>query len=76
MTIQDVVHPTVLLCTFAGFWFLCFFCLIPVGLGEVDRETGSPKATGLKWKALCATVVATVLTAGFYAMILAGWLDL
>jgi predicted secreted protein len=76
MTINEIVHPTVLIGAYAIFWFLCFFCLLPIGLGDVDPETGAPRAPHLKWKVLCATVIATLLFGAFYGMIRAGWLDL
>ncbi len=76
MLINEIVHPTVLISAFAVFWFLCFFCLLPIGLGDVDPDTGAPRKPQLKWKMLCSTAIAAVLFAAFYTMIKVGWLDL
>jgi predicted secreted protein len=70
------VHASVLIGAYAIFWFLALFCLLPVGLGEVDPETGAPLSPKLPMKATIATGVAAVLWAGFYAMILLGVIDL
>jgi predicted secreted protein len=64
-----MVHGAVLVSAFAIAWFLAFFCLLPVGLGEVDRETGAPKRAYLGRKALIASGIAVVLFAVFYALI-------
>lgn len=71
-----VVHGAVLVSAFAVFWFLALFCLLPVGLGEVDPETGAPNNPQLLRKALYATGIAAVLFAVFYALIAFGVLDL
>ena len=71
-----MVHGAVLVSAFAIAWFLAFFCLLPVGLGEVDRETGAPKRAHLGRKALIATGIAAVLFAAFYAVIAAGMIEL
>jgi predicted secreted protein len=76
MTINEIVQPTVLISAYAVFWFLCFFCLLPIGLGDVDPDTGAPRSPKLKWKALCSSVIAAVLFGVFYAAILAGWIQL
>jgi predicted secreted protein len=76
MTINEIVHSTVLIGAYAIFWFLCFFCLLPIGLGNFDPETGVPCAPRLKWKVLCSTIIATLLFTAFYGMIRPGWLDL
>ena len=60
----------------AIFWFLALFCLLPVGLGEVDPETGAPLSPKLLLKAAIATAIAAVLWVGFYALILTGVFDL
>ncbi len=64
-----IVHGAVLVSAFAIAWFLAFFCLLPVGLGEVDRETGAPKHARLGRKALIATGIAVVLFGVFYVLI-------
>jgi predicted secreted protein len=74
--ILGIVHGAVLLSAFAGFWFISLFCLIPVGLGEVDPQTGAPKSPQLLKKMGYATVIAVVLFIGFYALIATGVLDL
>lgn len=67
--IPGVVHGAVLVSAFLVLWFLAFFCLLPVGLGEVDRETGAPKSPRLLLKAEIATAAAAVLWIVFYALI-------
>lgn len=67
--INNAVHGAVLISAFAGFFFLSLFCLIPVGLGEVDPETGAPKSPQLGKKALIALGIACLLSAVFYALI-------
>jgi predicted secreted protein len=74
MTLPQIIHPVVLLSAYALLWFLCLFCLFPIGLGEVDPETGAPKSPRLKWKMICATIMATVLWAAFYGAIWMGWI--
>lgn len=74
--VLHAVHATVLISAFGIFWFLAFFCLLSVGLGEVDPETGAPLSPHLLRKAGIATAVAVVLFAAFYALIAAGMLDL
>ncbi|HEV2560500.1 MAG TPA: DUF1467 family protein [Rhizomicrobium sp.] len=65
-----VVHWAVLISSYAVLWFLALFCLFPIGLGEVEPETGAPKNPRLLLKAGWATIIATVLWAIFYALIL------
>lgn len=74
--IAGAVHGAVLLSSFLGFFFLSLFCLIPVGLGEVDPETGAPRSPQLVKKALIALGIACVLSAVFYALIALKILDL
>lgn len=64
-----IVHGAVLVSAFAIFWFLAFFCLLPVGIGECDPETGAPKHPYLARKALYASGIAVVLWAVFYLCI-------
>jgi predicted secreted protein len=71
-----LVHWAVLLSAFLILWFLAFFCLLSVGLGEVDPETGAPLSPKLLLKAGIATAIAAVLWVVFYALILAGVFDL
>jgi predicted secreted protein len=71
-----VVHGAVLISAFLIAWFLALFCLLPVGLGEVDPETGAPLNPMLGRKLLMATGIAVVLWAGFYVLIATGVLDL
>ncbi|MBV9992512.1 MAG: DUF1467 family protein [Alphaproteobacteria bacterium] len=75
-SLLGAVHFTVLLSAFAIFWFLAFFCLLPIGLGEVDPETGAPVSPRLLLKAGVASGVAVALFALFYVLILLGWVDL
>jgi len=71
-----VVHASVLVGAYAIFWFLALFCLLPVGVGEVDPETGAPLSPKLLLKAGIATVIAAVLWLAFYVLMLTGVLDL
>jgi predicted secreted protein len=71
-----IIHWAVLLSAFLIFWFLALFCLLPVGLGEVDPESGAPLNPMLGRKALIATATAAVLWIVFYMLILFGVLDL
>jgi len=66
-----LVHWAVLLSAFAGLWFLALFCLLPVGLGEVDRESGAPNSPQLLKKMGLATGIAVPLWGIFYALIAA-----
>jgi predicted secreted protein len=71
------IHYVVLFSAYAVLWFLCFFCLLPVGLGaERDPESGAPLSPQLGKKALIAAAVATVLWLAFYAAIWLGWMSL
>ena len=77
MTLAAGLHYVVLFSAYAVLWFLCLFCLLPVGLGsERDPESGAPLNPMLKKKALIALAVAAVLWAVFYAFIGFGWLEL
>lgn len=70
--IDLAVHGAVLLSAFLGFFFLSLFCLIPVGLGEVDSETGAPKSPQLGKKMLIALGISVVLWVIFYVLIATG----
>lgn len=70
--VLGAVHGSVLVSAFVIFWFLAFFCLLPVGLGEVDPETGAPLKPMLSRKAMIATAIAAVLWCAFYGVILTG----
>ena len=74
--IGGAVHGAVLLSAFAILWFLALFCLFPIGLGEVDAETGAPVSPMLGRKALIALGIASVLWIAFYALIKTGALQL
>jgi predicted secreted protein len=75
--IGTLIHYVVLFSAFAVAWFLCLFCLLPVGLGaERDPESGAPLNPMLKKKAQIATVLAAILWVGFYATIHFGWMSL
>jgi len=71
-----VVHMSVLVGAYVIAWFLALFCLLPVGLGEVDPETGAPLKPMLLRKAGIATGIAAVLWGALYALILTGVLEL
>jgi predicted secreted protein len=71
------LHYVVLFSAYAVLWFLCLFCLLPIGLGtERDPESGAPLNPMLARKALIATGIAAVLWIGFYISIGYGWLEL
>ena len=71
------LHYVVLFSAYAVLWFLCLFCLLPVGLGaERDPDTGAPLNPMLKKKALIASGIAAVLWVAFFAAIHFGWLEL
>jgi predicted secreted protein len=75
-TVIHVVHWSVLFGAYVIFWFLALFCLLPVGLGAVDPETGAPLSPKLLLKAGIATAIAAVLWIAFYALIVFRVLDL
>ena len=71
------LHYVVLFSAYAVLWFLCLFCLLPVGLGsERDPDSGAPLNPMLKKKALIASGIAVVLWIAFFATIHFGWLEL
>ncbi len=73
----NFLHYVVLFSAYAVLWFLCLFCLLPVGLGaERDPDTGAPLSPMLKKKAVIASGIAAILWVGFYATIRFGWLEL
>lgn len=74
--IVGAVHWAVLLSAFLGFWFLSLFCLLPVGLGEVDPDTGAPLSPMLWRKVQIATGIAVVLWIIFFAVLQTGVFDL
>ena len=74
--IEGAVHWAVLVSAFLGFWFLSLFCLLPVGLGEVDPETGAPVSPMLLRKMGIATIIAIVLWIAFYISLKFGVFDL
>lgn len=72
-----LLHYVVLFSAYAVLWFLCLFCLLPVGLGaERDPESGAPLSPMLGKKALIASAIAAVLWVGFYCAVAFGWLEL
>lgn len=76
MTVPGFLHYIVLFSAYAVLWFLALFCMLPIGLGEVDAETGAPLNPNFKRKAIWATGVAAVLWLVFYFAIGFGWLEL
>ena len=72
----NFIHLVVLFSAYAVLWFLSLFCLLPVGLGAVDPETGAPLKPMLGKKALIATLIAAILWLVFYIAIGFGWLGL
>ena len=77
MNITVLLHYVVLFSAYAVLWFLCLFCLLPVGLGaERDPDSGAPLSPMLGKKALIASVVAAVLWVVFYVTVQMGWMAL
>jgi len=77
VSLAQGLHYVVLFSAYAVLWFLCLFCLLPVGLGsERDPESGAPLNPMLKKKAMIATGIAAFLWLVFYAVIGFGWLEL
>jgi predicted secreted protein len=74
--IAGAVHGAVLLSAFLGFFFLSLFCLIPVGLGAVDPNTGAPLSPRIGTKVLIALGIAVVLWVIFYAALRTGIVQL
>ena len=71
------LHYVVLFSAYAVLWFLCLFCLLPVGLGsERDPDRGAPLNPQLAKKALIASIAAAILWLAFYLAIGFGWLEL
>lgn len=71
------IHYVVLFSAYAVLWFLCLFCLLPIGLGAArDPESGAPLNPMLAKKALIATGIAAVLWIGFYLAIGFHWMEL
>jgi len=65
-----MIHSAVLFSAFVIFWFLALFCLLPIGIGHADPQTGAPLKPHLLRKAGIATAAAMVLWVIFYALIL------
>ena len=77
MSLALGLHYVVLFSAYAVLWFLCLFCLLPVGLGsERDPESGAPLNPQLAKKALIASIAAAILWLAFYLAIGFGWLEL
>jgi predicted secreted protein len=74
--IAGAIHGAVLLSAFLGFFFLSLLCLMPVGLGEVDPNTGAPLSPRIGRKALIALGIAIVLWAIFYVVLRTGVVQL
>jgi predicted secreted protein len=73
--IPAILHFVVLFSAYAVLWFLVLFCLLPIGLGAVDPETGAPLAPRFKQKAIWTTVIAAVLWLVLYFAVGFGWLE-
>ena len=76
MTLPGFLHYIVLFSAYAVLWFLALFCMLPIGLGDVDPDSGAPLNPHFKRKAIWATGIAAVLWLGFYFAIGFGWLEL
>jgi predicted secreted protein len=75
MSIPGFLHYVVLFSAYAVLWFLALFCILPIGLGEVDPETGAPLNPQFKRKALWATGIAALAWVIFYLFVGFGWLE-
>lgn len=64
-----IVHGAVLVSSFLIVWFLAIFCLLPIGLGDIDPDSGAPLKPMLGRKVVIATAIAVVLWVGFYGLI-------
>ena len=71
-----MIHGVVLLSAFVVLWFLALFCLLPVGLGELDPETGAPLSPRLGLKMMIAAAFAAALWIAFYVLMLLNVVDL
>jgi predicted secreted protein len=71
-----MTRTAVFVSAYAILWFLAFFCLLPVGIGGKDKETGVPLKPRLGLKALIATAAAALLWAVFALSAALGWLEL
>jgi predicted secreted protein len=67
-----MIRTAVFVSAYAILWFLAFFCLLPVGIGGKDKETGVPLKPRLGLKALIATAAAALL--GGALSLALGWL--
>ncbi|HEX3811185.1 MAG TPA: DUF1467 family protein [Rhizomicrobium sp.] len=74
--IPAAVHTAALISAFAICWFLALFCVFPIGLGEVNPDTGAPLNPRIGLKMLIATGVATVCWCVFYALIVFHVIDI
>lgn len=74
--IAGVIHGSVVVGAFFIVWFLAFFCLLPVGLGPVDPDTGAPLHLNLLKKAAIAFAIAVVTWGGFITLIALRVLDI
>jgi predicted secreted protein len=71
-----MIHGAVLVSAFVIFWFLALFCLLPIGIGPADPQTGAPLQSHLLLKVGIATAIAAVLWLIFYALILLRVVDI
>jgi predicted secreted protein len=71
-----MIHGAVLVSAFLILWFLALFCLLPIGLGAVDPQTGAPLNAHLLRKAGYATAIAAVLWLIFYLLVVLRVVDL
>jgi predicted secreted protein len=71
-----MIHGAVLVSAFLILWFLALFCLLPIGLGRVDPQTGAPMRPRLLLKVGIASAAASVLWIVFYVLILLHVVDL
>jgi predicted secreted protein len=76
LRIAGGLHYVVLFSAYAVLWFLCLFCLLPLGMGsERDPQTGAPLEPRLGRKALWACAIAAILWLVFYLFVGFGWLE-
>lgn len=61
-------------------WFIVLFVTLPFGVRRVENpepghEVGAPEQPYMWWKALAATILASLVTALIWASFRYGWID-
>lgn len=74
------MNPITIILTFVMLWWLLFFIMLPVGVErdenpQAGNAIGAPKNARLVKKALFTTLIATIITFGFFFLLQHGYLD-